>query len=378
MIPHLSLLVKPVSGACNLCCAYCFYRNHSAAGDSGELMTQETLECLVKKALEAAGESCTFAFQGGEPSLAGLPFFRKFIELVRFYKQRDLRINYALQTNGTLMDEEWADFLVENRFLTGLSLDGPRGFHDALRQDPAGRGSFNRVMETASLFNRRRVEYNILCVVNGVNARQGELIYSFFKRNHFHYLQFIPCLDPWAEPPGGRQYSLKPEWYARFLKAVFDEWYRDLKNDRWISIRYFENLAAVIRGYPPELCGMAGFCVPYSVIESDGSVYPCDFYVSEEWRLGNIRTADFKDLLDGKTARLFAQSSRHACAECENCQWYALCRGGCRRNREFLPGETNTLPGLNYYCPAFKDFFAYAAPRLGKASALLEGSPVYT
>jgi uncharacterized protein len=333
-------------------------------------MTEEILECLVRKALEAAELSCTFAFQGGEPVLAGLPFFKKLISLTDIYGRPGLRINYALQTNGTLIDADWAEFLGRNHFLTGLSLDGPRGFHDALRRDPEGRGTFSRVMETVTLFKRSRVEFNILCVVNGVNARHGELVYGFFRKNHFRYLQFIPCLDPWGEPPGGRPYSLTPAAYSRFLKTVFDLWYGDLKSGRGISIRYFDNLAGMILGYPPELCGMAGFCTAYGVVEAGGNVYPCDFYTTENYRLGNIQNAGFETLLASEAVRRFERVSRQISPGCGECKWYVLCRGGCRRNRETF---TETI-AHNYYCSAYKDFFTYAGPRLKNAAAILSST----
>jgi uncharacterized protein len=205
-----------------------------------------------------------------------------------------------------------------------------------------------------------------------MNARHGEIVYKFFKQNHFRYLQFIPCLDPWDEPPGSRSYSLTPAAYARFLKTVFDQWYGDLKSGRGISIRYFDNLAGMILGCPPELCGMAGFCTAYSVVEADGSVYPCDFYVSENYRLGNIQTAGFEALLGSDAARRFVELSRQISPECGECTWYVLCRGGCRRNRETFTGTPDTI-GHNYYCSAFKEFFAYTGPRLKNAAALLSG-----
>ena len=219
-MPPLSLLIKPASGNCNLRCKYCFY--HSIAENrtmpSYGRMTLETLEILVKKALDQADYSCTFAFQGGEPTLAGLDFYCKLIEYVKLYNTKKIKVNYAIQTNGMVIDNEWAKFLHEYNFLVGLSLDGYKDLHDIMRVDVASKGTFNRVMNTVELFNKYKVEYNILCVVNDYLACHVQKAYNFFKKNGFQYLQFIPCLDPLGEIPGGNEYSLTPERYALFLK----------------------------------------------------------------------------------------------------------------------------------------------------------------
>lgn len=370
MVRHVNLLIKPASSNCNLRCGYCFY--HDVADKrmtpSYGMMTEQMLEILTAKALEAAEESCTFAFQGGEPTLIGLGFYRKLVEWVERYNTKRIKVNYALQTNGLTIDEKWADFLHRNRFLTGLSLDGPRDIHDAMRLDPAGKSTFNRVMDTVSLFNRHKVEYNILCVVNSWVARHANQVYGFFKKNGFQYLQFIPCLDPLGEKPGGYAYSLQPERFAHFLKTLFDEWYRDFMNGSRISIRYFDNLIGMMLGYPPEACGMSGICTAYFVIEADGGVYPCDFYVLDEWYLGNINTSNLEEMYDTEAAKRFIQVSDHVSPECRDCKWHGLCRGGCRRNREpFEDGK----PALNYYCRSYRAFFEYAAERLLNAAKLV-------
>ena len=364
-MPPISLLIKPASSNCNLRCKYCFY--HSIAENrttsSYGMMSLETLEVLVRKALEHAEYSCTFAFQGGEPTLAGLDFFRKLIEYVNIHNNKKIKINYALQTNGMVINDEWAQFLHDNGFLVGLSLDGNKDIHDLLRVDAEGKGTFNRVMSTATLFNKYKVEYNILCVVNASLARHINKVYNFFKKNGFHYLQFIPCLDPLEEVPGGYEHSLQPERYAQFLKSLFDEWYKDITNGQMISIRFFDNLVGMAMGQPPESCGMSGFCTAYYVIEADGGVYPCDFYVTDSWHMGNIREDDFVVLGNSEVSKKFVEVSKHVDPKCKECRWYGLCRGGCRRDREpFVDGK----PVLNRYCEAYKEFYPYATERISQ------------
>ena len=197
-MPPISLLIKPASSNCSLRCKYCFY--HSIAENrttpSYGIMSFDTAEVMIKKALEYADHVCTFAFQGGEPTIAGLEFYNKFVELVKVYNTKNVTVNYALQTNGMIINEEWASFLTDNKFLVGLSLDGPKDIHNQHRIDSKNDGTFNRVMKTVEIFNKFKVEYNILFVVTSQSARYANKIYSFFKENNFKYIQFISCLDP--------------------------------------------------------------------------------------------------------------------------------------------------------------------------------------
>ena len=306
-MPPISLLIKPASSNCNLRCKYCFY--HSLAENretrSYGIMDIDTLEILVKKTLEYADVTCTFAFQGGEPTLAGFEFFEKLIEFQEKYNTKGVKINNALQTNGMVIDDRWAKFLHDNNFLVGLSLDGTKDIHDMNRIDAATKGTFNRIMKTVDLFNKYKVEYNILFVVISTVARHTAKIYNFFKRKNFRYLQFIPCLDPLDEEPGGHVYSLTPDRFTTFLKTLFDLWYEDIKQDNIISIRYFDNLVGMIMGYPPENCGMSGICRCQFVVEADGRAYPCDFYVIDEWCLGNLKDKEFDEISKTDTVKEF-------------------------------------------------------------------------
>lgn len=362
-MPPLNFLIKPASGSCNIRCRYCFYHD---IGENREVasfgrMSDETLELLTRKALEAAEGSCTFGFQGGEPTLAGLDFFRKAVAFQKQYNRKGLRVSNSIQTNGLAIGGEWAEFLAENHFLVGLSLDGTKEIHDGNRVDPLGKGTFNRVLKTAQLLAAKKVEFNILTVVTRQSTRYIDRIYGFFRRSGLYWLQFIPCLDPLGEQRGSNPYSLTPEAYGKFLKSLFDLWYRDVKAGNFIYIRYFENLVGMVMGQPPESCGLSGRCVVQNVVEADGSVYPCDFYALDEWKLGNIRTDSIAEMMQGEKAQKFLALPLELPEECPSCQFYPICRGGCRRDREPMAGDR--LP-LNYFCPAYKEFFAYALPRL--------------
>lgn len=332
------------------------------------MMDVDTLEILVKKALEFAEHSCTFSFQGGEPTLAGMDFFRKLIEFQNKYNSKGVKIYNSLQTNGMLIDNKWAYFLGKNRFLVGLSLDGTKRVHDAMRIDAKGSGSFEKVYDTAKRFDFYKVDYNILCVVNSYVAENISKIYCFFKENNFKYIQPIPCLDPLGEKPGKHAFSLTPEKYTYFLKTLFDLWYRDIKTGDMVVIRNFDNYIGILLGYKPEMCSMTGECICQYVVEADGGVYPCDFYVLDEWYLGNIKEDDIKNLGACETARNFVEVSRHIDSSCKGCKWTQLCKGGCRRNREpFMDG----MPVLNYYCSSYKEFFTYAFLRLEEIKQML-------
>jgi len=333
------------------------------------MMSTETLETIVKNALLYADISCTFAFQGGEPTLVGLDFYKKLIEFEKKYNFKNVQINNAIQTNGIIIDDKWVKFLSKNEFLAGLSLDGPKDIHDAYRIGPSEKGSFLRVMETVNYFNKYNVEYNILFVVTALAARHIDKIYNFYKKNNFKYLQFIPCIDPLNEKPGEHEYSLTPERYSYFLKSLFDLWYNDCVKGDIVSIRFFDNIIGIIMGYRPEACGMSGVCSCQFVIEANGGVYPCDFYVFDEWLLGNVKDFSFNDLQNCEVAIKFIESSKYVDPKCKECKWFNLCRGGCRRDREPF---VNSSPVLNRYCRSYFEFFEYSSDRMVKLARLFD------
>lgn len=361
-MPPLHLLIKPSSGMCNLRCKYCFYHDITQKRETENygFMTTETLENIVEKSFSYAHHSCGFAFQGGEPTLIGLSFFRKFIRFVNKYNVKHLPVQYAIQTNGYCLGEDWAEFLADNRFLVGLSLDGVKASHNAYRINAKGEGTFEQVMDTVDLFNQYHVEYNILTVVQAKTAEKIRRIYEFYKKNHFHYLQFIACLDPIGEMPGQREYSLSPEVYGKFLVELFELWYLDFREGCQPYIRQFENYIAILAGYQPESCEQRGVCGIQHVIEADGSVYPCDFYVMDRYRLGNLNTDDFQAIRqNGMDCSLIQHSMRTG--RCQRCRYYFVCRGGCNRHRIIME---DGLPGENFYCRAYQMLFDAALPRM--------------
>ena len=363
-MPALSLLIKPASGNCNMRCRYCFYADEL---DNREIrsygkMSVDTMHTIVDKAMEYGDYECTIAFQGGEPTLAGLDFYRDLVAYVTAHENpKKLKIHYALQTNGYLINEEWAAFLGENHFLVGVSLDGLKEIHDRYRLDAAGKGTYQRVISAIRLLEKNQVEYNILTVVTAATARNGQKIYNYFKKNHFGYQQYIECLDPIGEEPGQHEYSLTPEKYGEFLKSMFDAWYLDMRSGTYVYNRYFENLMMIMAGQQPESCNMRGVCGKQWVFEADGSVYPCDFYALDQWRLGNIQENSFVEMDEKRDGLGFIQWSMRQQEDCQKCRWFGLCRNGCRRNREPVTAEHTNR---NYFCKSYQMFFEYAYPRL--------------
>lgn len=366
-MPPLTLLIKPASASCNMRCRYCFYSD--IVGNSGVasygIMGMSTLENVVKKSLDFASGQCTFVFQGGEPTLAKQDFYKAFLELATRHNHKKLQTNYSIQTNGYGIDREWADFLAKNHFLVGLSLDGIKDVHDLYRKDAEEKGTFAKVMRTAQIFNHYGVEYNILTVITNQVAKSIGKVYGFFKRNHFIYQQYIPCLDPLGENRGQYTYSLYPKLYGDFLCNLFDLWYNDFSRGNRVFIRYFDNLMQLIMRCPPESCGMMGTCTRQIVVEADGSVYPCDFYVLDKYRLGNLNDNDFLQIEAKRDSTDFIEVSKQISTQCLECRWYFLCRGGCRRDRESL---INSELSINYFCSSYMSFFDYAFSRLKKCA----------
>ncbi len=352
-MPPISVLVKPASSACNMCCKYCFYEDEAAnrvVGFRG-MMSLETAEDLIKSAAEFAEGNCNFMFQGGEPTLAGLGFYRSFIELERKYERRDLVFTHSIQTNGYALDEEWVRFFKDNNFFVGISLDGNCDLHDLNRMSKNGNGSFNRVMKSISLLKKHGVEFNILSVVTSRAARSAEKTYNFFKKQGLCNLQFIDCLDPLD---GERGLSADNGEYAAFLTKIFRLWLEDFKKGECISVRHLDNWLGIILGYPPEACNMCGRCSIQFVVEGDGGVYPCDFYALDEYLLGKTGEISFEQMINSGTAKSFIEKSSAVPEECRACRWYPLCRNGCRRERELMP---DLSCGKTRRCSAYKRFF---------------------
>lgn len=352
-MPAINILVKPASSACNMRCKYCFYEDEAAnrsVAFSG-LMSEITTENLIKKAALFAEGSCNFMFQGGEPTLTGLDFYRNFLETENKYKKDGLTFTHSIQTNGFALDEEWIKFFKENNFFVGLSLDGNGDLHDLNRLSKSGNGTFSRVLRAAQLMKNEKIEFNILSVVTSKAAKTIEKTYNFFKKQDFNNLQFIDCLDP---IDGVGSFSPSNGEYAAFLSKLFSLWFNDLKNGRLCNIRLFDNWFNILFGGAPEACNMCGRCTVQFVIEGDGSIYPCDFYALDEYKLGNINENSFEEIICSEKAKLFIESSLPVPDECRGCRWYPLCRNGCRREREKI--DDNSY-GKARRCEAFRRFF---------------------
>lgn len=370
-MPPLSLLIKPASGSCNMRCRYCFYTDETENREMPLMgkMSTDTMHTIVDKALAYGDRECAFVFQGGEPSLAGLDFFRDLTDYVaRHPNPKRIRVSYCFQTNGYALNDDWGKWFAENHVLVGISLDGPKAIHDRYRVDHNGKGTFNKVMDSIHMLQRNNVDFNILSVVSAANARRGKEVYEFFKKQDFRYQQYIECLDPIGEVQGGHEYSLTAQRYEAFLKSQFDAWYLDMKSGRYVFNRYFENLLMLIAGQGAESCSLRGVCGAQWVIEADGSVYPCDFYALDHWYMGNINTNSFPELEQKRQELGFIRCSHQIPEDCKQCKWFALCRNGCRRNREPV---TATSTEKNFFCSAYQNFLEYAYPRLVEILNLL-------
>lgn len=379
----LSFLIKPASSICNLRCKYCFYADEAEnrMRPSAGVMTEATADLLLDEAYSTIDRNgyISFMFQGGEPTAAGLPFFRHFAAKAREKKPPRVQISFAIQTNGTLLNDEWAEFLREEGFLVGLSIDGFKDAHDLYRLDAAGKGTWNRVLRASQLLTKHHVEYNALCVVTGRVARSPELTYRTLKKLGFRYMQFIACLDP-IGPESGQDpsdtecrnaliehirgeepYSLTPAAYGTFLCDLFDLWYRDWQNGDYHSVRLFEDYVHILLGDNASTCATCGRCGSYLVVEGDGSLYPCDFFALDKWLIGKLGDKPLTELADGEVARAFLQWGTEKPAECTTCRYSGICNGGCKN--DWFADESGVH---NYYCSAFTALLDHAIDRMQK------------
>lgn len=369
-----SYLIKPAAGLCNLHCRYCFYADETKLRKQANLqiMNRKTVDILLSRALEPLknGDQVTFAFQGGEPTLAGADFFEYFCSQANKYKERGIGIKYTLQTNGTLLNDKWIRLFRSEDFLVGLSLDGTRYIHDLYRHDKSGKGTWERICNNLNLLRNAAIDVNLLCVLTKQAAAVPQDLYASLKSLHVPFLQFIPCLDPLETARGSMPYSLLPQEYGKFLCDLFDVWYRDWEKGECISIRLFEDYLCLLLGLTPTTCATNGACGIYFVIEADGSVYPCDFFALDTWSLGNIHSNSIAELLQSEAAKKFMLAAYKRPQVCKSCKWRKLCRGGCMRDRVRVgtaatdQDEHSAGDEENYYCEAFRTFFAYAESRL--------------
>ncbi len=354
-------------------CKYCFYNDelsHNTA-QIKSFMSIDTFTCLIDKVFSDRFTDVSIMFQGGEPTLIGIDFFKESIKIVNSLNKNNASIHYAIQTNGLLLDTSYADFFKENNFLVGLSLDGNKKIHDTVRIKGNNEGSFNTVFQNARLLESKGVEFNILSVVTKPFAKNIKEIFEFYTRNNFMYQQYIPCIDAICSERGEYDWSVTPEQYAKFLKTLFDLWYKSFLRGKPVVIRYFENILALLLDRVPESCGMLGQCSLQYVIEADGTVYPCDFYVLPEYAIGNILTNTLSEIDSKRKEIRFIEKSCDIHKHCKKCTWLKLCRGGCRRDRENF--ATNTIE-KNYFCESYKDFFEYSFERFEKMAIFLKNN----
>lgn len=306
-------------------------------------MSIETAENIIVKALDFVGDEVYFTFQGGEPLLSGIDFFEQFIELCNKYKG-GAKVSISVQTNGTLINDSWCKFFAKNGILVGVSLDGDEELN-SYRVYPDGTNSYNDIMHGIELLKKYNVQFNVLSVLTSRLAQNIRKSYRFFKQNGLSYLQYIPCLNPFDEK---NEFAMSNEDYASYLNSTFKIYYNDVMRGTLISIRQLDNYRLLAGGKSAEQCGMNGPCATQFVVEGDGSVYPCDFYCTDEWLLGNINDSSFNDLYNTKKTVDFVKSSFVVKEECKSCEFFSLCRGGgCKRNRE-----------SEDYCSAYKSFFS--------------------
>jgi uncharacterized protein len=360
-----SVLVKPAGPDCNMACTYCFYLEKSELFPETKVhrMDEDILEETVKQVLSQGEREISFGWQGGEPTLMGLPFFKKAVEFQQKYSSGH-SVGNGLQTNGLLITEEWAEFLAEYRFLIGLSLDGSEHIHNKYRCLRNGKGSWSQVVDKAKLLLDKGVATNALTVINDCSVDYPEEIYSFHKSLGLNYMQFIPCLE--LNPNNTSQtapFSVSPEKYGKFLCKIFDLWLGDFEGDiATTSIRFFDSLFHIYVDLPPPECTLLRECGVYVVIEHNGDVYACDFFVDPEWRLGNIMENRLIDMLNSSKQTQFGQLKSALPQECTKCPWLRTCRGGCTKNRIHSPSNKE----LNFFCSSYKMFFEHADRHLKK------------
>ena len=365
ILPAFHVMAKPTGAQCNLECDYCFFlKKESLYPGSDFRMSDETMEAYIRQTIEGHKvPEVTIAWQGGEPTLMGLDFFRRAVEVEKKYTRPGMRIENTLQTNGVLIDEEWCRFLHDNNFLVGLSLDGPRRLHDAYRHDKGGKPVFDRVVRAARLMQEHQVEFNILCTVNAVNSRYPLEVYRFFRDElKALYIQLIPIVE--RDNETGNQEGTKvtdrtvdPEQYGQFLIQIFDEWVR--RDVGVMFVLFFDAvLASYVRGRST-VCILTPTCGEGVALEHTGDLYSCDHFVEPRYLLGNILQTPLAELVSSEKQRRFGRDKFDTLPRaCRECKYLFTCHGECPKNRVLMTPDGE--PGLNWLCKGLKAFFEHA------------------
>jgi uncharacterized protein len=373
------LLAKPTGAICNLDCQYCFFLTKEQLYPGSKFrMADDLLETYIQQLLGShRTPEVTVAWQGGEPTLMGLEFFQRSLELVEKYKKPGQQIAHTLQTNGTRLDDNWGRFFKQHNFLIGLSVDGPQPLHDAYRVDKRGRGSFEQVMQGWKILKQHQVDFNILCTVNAANGDHPLEVYRFFRdRLEAEFIQFIPIVervnaDGSTLIQAGNQVterSVKSEQFGQFLIDVFDEWVR--RDVGKIFIQHFDAALANWVGVQPSVCVFSKTCGTALALEHNGDLYSCDHFVEPDYKLGNIQETPMIEMIASDKQRQFGQAKFDTLPQyCLDCKVRFACNGGCPKNRfiETPAGE----PGLNYLCAGYKAFFIHIDQSMQMMAELL-------
>jgi uncharacterized protein len=372
---HFHVMAKPSGAICNLNCKYCFYLEKESLFDSAATfrMSDAVLEAYIRQqAEEQRGNEVVFAWQGGEPTLMGVDFFRKAVDLQRRYAN-GRTVQNAFQTNGVLLDDAWCEFLKAENFLVGISLDGPQPLHDRYRVDKGGKPTFDRVIRGLNLLKKHGVEFNTLTVVHRENALQPLAVYDFLKSTGSRFLQFIPLVERIGETSEVTPASVEPGDYGEFLTAIFDHWVRHDVGK--VFVQLFDVSLGIWMGHPAGLCLFSETCGNAVALEHNGDVFSCDHFVYPRHKIGNLLNTSLGDLVRSPQQRGFGQAKADTLPRfCRECDVRFACHGECPKNRfrQTPDGEA----GLNYLCAAYKRFFHHANPAMrGMAYLALNRRP---
>ena len=356
-----NIMAKPVCGRCNLDCLYCYYTakpRELYPGVKEFQMSEAVLESFIRQYTTAVPGRCDFHWQGGEPLLAGKEFFSKAVELQRSLARDGQNVANALQTNGTLLDDQWCELFAENQFLIGISIDGPPQWHNRYRRDHAGRPTFHRAWAGLERLKKHGVEFNVLVTLNAANAMHAGDVYRYFVNRGIRHLQFIPILERTSEGSPA-DFSCRPEQFGRFMIDVFDQWTaRDVAS---VSERFIDSVLHTLARSHSTMCSHSDRCANAYVLEFNGDLYVCDHFVSSRWKIGNLTDAPLADLLRHPKIEDFARLKTHLPSVCGNCEFLDLCRGGCPKHHMPLYGAPERV---NYFCQGYKAFFRRALSEL--------------
>jgi uncharacterized protein len=361
--PLNSVLIKPSGPDCNLNCTYCFYLEKSDLfrETKSHRMSSEVQEETIRQVMQQSGDNVSLAWQGGEPTLMGLDFYQRAIELEMKFGHGQM-VGNGLQTNGLLLNRDWAKFLKKYEWLVGISLDGPEFIHNHYRFDQAGKGTHRRVEDHAKMLLDEGVAANAMCCVTSFSVKHPEELYNYYKSLGLTFMQFIPIVETDKDDlTKAADFSVSADDYGRFLNKLFDLWLADFKDGQpTTSVRHFESVFYSYVGLQAPECTMMKECGSYVVIEHNGNVYGCDFFVDPKWKLGNVMNDRIINMLNSKKQTIFGEAKAQLPRECRQCSWLTKCYGGCTKDRIKDP-QDHRKPR---FCTSYKMFFKHADPVL--------------